>query len=85
MTAPHLRELQTLIPLIIQQLITGKNILVHCRAGLGRAGTVCACCLLHFGFTAAQAITIIRKRRPGAIQTIAQEQIVEKYERTIKI
>jgi ADP-ribosyl-[dinitrogen reductase] hydrolase len=49
---------------------------VHCRGGLGRAGTVAACLLIEFGTSPAEAITLVQTQRPGAIETMAQENYV---------
>lgn len=76
---PQQRELDTLIPIIVKHLCDGMNILVHCRCGLGRAGTICACCLCHFDYSAKEAIEIVRQQRPGAIQTHKQEQCIINY------
>ena len=76
---PQKKELDVLIPVIIQHLSVGDNVLVHCRGGLGRAGTICACCLGHFGYDGYGAINLVRQRRSGAIQTEKQEQCVRDY------
>ena len=76
---PPETEIEVLIPTLVTQLAEGVNILVHCRLGLGRAGTICACCLGHFGYDGKRALNIVRHRRPGAIQTKKQEKCVDQY------
>ena len=47
--------------------------LVHCHAGLGRTGTVCAAWLaLRLGVPVAEAIGLIRSARPGSIESEVQ-------------
>lgn len=70
--APLDKEVNALIPIIVGHLSVGQKVLVHCRGGLGRAGTICAATLLHFGFDAQEAIRLVRQQRPGAIQTKSQ-------------
>ncbi|BCX19279.1 MAG: protein-tyrosine-phosphatase [Geminicoccaceae bacterium] len=51
----------------------GRGVAFHCRAGLGRSGTVAARLLVELGFAPAEAIARVRRARPGAIETTAQE------------
>lgn len=59
-----------------ERLRAGERVLVHCRGGLGRAGSVAARLLVEFGATPAAAITQVRAARPRAIETREQEQWV---------
>lgn len=54
----------------------GGRVMVHCRAGLGRSGTVAARLLVELGVPPAEAVAQVRHVRPGAIQTTAQEAYV---------
>lgn len=57
-------------------LAAGGGVLVHCRGGLGRAGTVAACILVDSGMAPPAAIAAVRQARPNAIETRAQEDFV---------
>lgn len=57
-------------------LRSGEDVLVHCRGGLGRAGTIGARLLIELGMEPATAITRVRAARPGAIETDQQEAYV---------
>ena len=52
----------------------GGRIVVHCRGGLGRAGTVAARLLIELGFEPQEAMQQVRKARHGAIETQQQEE-----------
>jgi ADP-ribosyl-[dinitrogen reductase] hydrolase len=60
--------------LVMKTLEDGANVLVHCKGGLGRAGTVAAQILIESGVPARDAIATVRAKRPGAIETLAQER-----------
>lgn len=54
----------------------GGRVVLHCRGGLGRAGTIAALMLIERGWSATQAISDVRAVRPGAIETAEQERWV---------
>lgn len=59
----------------------GRPAMVHCAAGLGRAGTVLACCLVaRRGLAARDAVEELRRMRPGSVQSPEQEAAVAEYE-----
>jgi ADP-ribosyl-[dinitrogen reductase] hydrolase len=51
----------------------GFDVLVHCKGGLGRAGTIAARLAVELGMDAEDAIQRVRALRPGAIETASQE------------
>lgn len=58
------------------RLRLGFDVLVHCRGGLGRAGTIAARLLVELGERADNAIRRVREVRPGALETEEQEDHV---------
>jgi ADP-ribosyl-[dinitrogen reductase] hydrolase len=67
----------------LRRLLTdGESVFIHCRGGLGRAGTVAARLLIELGITDADAAIVkVREVRPGAIETRAQEDHLRAIER----
>ncbi len=57
-------------------LACGGRVLIHCKGGLGRAGTISARLLVEGGIAPADAIRAVRAVRPGAIETGPQERWV---------
>lgn len=58
-------------------LARGEELLIHCRGGLGRSGTMAALLLIERGESCTRAMEIVRSARPGAIETSAQESFLE--------
>lgn len=69
---------QVLSLTLVRELLEGRRVVVHCKGGLGRAGTVAAMLLLQSATaqTAAEAMEMVRRVRPGAIETLTQEEFL---------
>ena len=63
-------------PGLVRLLRDGGKVLVHCRGGLGRAGTVAALLLVGVGVPGGEAVRRVRAARPGAIERGAQLRYV---------
>ncbi|GAA5511774.1 hypothetical protein Dcar01_00487 [Deinococcus carri] len=61
---------------VMEQLLDGRAVVVHCRGGLGRAGLTAACLLTQAGMPPEQALERVRGARPGTVETAAQEHFV---------
>jgi len=64
-------------PAIHACLRAGGKVLIHCRGGLGRAGTIAAQLLVEFGLDPDAAIRAARTARNGAIESTRQENYVK--------
>ncbi len=84
MSIPTPRNAEKICSEIVKNLNCGVPVLVHCKAGLGRTGTILACTLVSMGRTPKEAIVEIRSRNRSYIQTNAQEKFVYHYEDFIK-
>lgn len=58
------------------RLRSGFDVVVHCRGGLGRAGTIAARLLIELGMEPAQAVDEVRRARKHAIETHEQKRYV---------
>lgn len=56
------------------------NVLVHCRGGKGRTGTL-ACCLLELlGWSFRESLKLVRSTRKGTVETQSQEKWCDNFE-----
>jgi protein-tyrosine phosphatase len=75
--APSLEEVESLVDAVMAALDRG-DVIVHCGAGYGRAGTVAAAVLMSAGATMDEALGTVADARPGAGPEVgAQMQLLE--------
>ncbi len=64
--APAPAEARALVTAVTARLDAGDGVLLHCGAGIGRAGTIAAAVLMAQGVTRADAVALVASRRPTA-------------------
>jgi protein-tyrosine phosphatase len=61
-------------------LSSGKNIVVHCRQGLGRTGLVAACLLVKSGMSPGAAVETVSAARGVSVpETVEQREWIDHY------
>lgn len=79
MEAPSIEQGIRICKLIESLLAQGKVIAVHCRAGLGRTGTVLAAHLIWEGKASLSALEYVRRIEPRWVQSEAQVKFLEAF------
>lgn len=78
-TPTSMAKLIELVDAILATVQTGKTIVIHCKAGLGRTGLVTAACLIARGYSSRDAFAQVRLARPGSIETPGQEAYAAQF------
>ena len=85
LTAPDMDNIDLAVEFIHQNITDNQSVMVHCAAGMGRAGTILACYLVKYQkYSAKDAISKIRKERPGSIQSESQELAISFYQKHVQ-
>jgi protein-tyrosine phosphatase len=66
LNAPTLERTLPLLADLRARLDLGEHLLMHCAAGIGRAGTLAACILVQLGMGVDDALMLVRSSRPMA-------------------
>ncbi len=76
MTVPRPEQVDRFLEFVAAAESAGLASAVHCRAGLGRTGTMLACYLVSRGEAPGDALEQVRRHRPGSVETAGQEEAV---------
>ena len=77
-------SLRRILEQIDRELLVGKNVVVHCRQGIGRAGLVVACLLLLKGIDTETALNRLTTARGLPLpETQEQRRWIEHYAATL--
>jgi protein-tyrosine phosphatase len=71
---PASDQADVLLAELRQRLEMGDRLLIHCGAGLGRAGTVAAALLITMGSSVTDALAVVASSRPAAGPQTAEQR-----------
>ena len=85
MSVPEFDDLVYAVDFIHRRITNNEPVLVHCLAGMGRTGVILACYLIKYQkMSASEATEKVREERPGSIQSYPQEEIIFRFEKSLK-
>ena len=85
MGTPPIERMLNIVQVMAMHEMRGGRVAVHCHAGYGRTGIVIACYLIFaHHYSAEMAITTVRQKREGAVQTKEQKRFCYRFEQYIK-
>lgn len=83
MSIPTPRACARLCTDLVEQL-HARPVLLHCRGGLGRTGTIAACCLVSLGHGPEAALARVRDINPNYVQSGSQVQFIAHYAKFVR-
>ena len=86
MSVPEFDDLVHAVDFIHSRITNNEPVLVHCLAGMGRTGVILGCYLVKYQkMSASEATEKVREERPGSIQSYPQEEIIFRFEKSLKL
>ena len=79
--APTVLQIEQFLALVASS-IPQKKVVVHCRGGIGRTGTMAAAYWMTKGLSSQSAIVHTRERRPYAVENRHQETALVEFEKS---
>ncbi|MFA5595171.1 MAG: ADP-ribosylglycohydrolase family protein [Trueperaceae bacterium] len=84
-TADQTEQVNALVQTVKESLQAGERVVVHCRGGQGRSGTVAALVLCAFGRSADEAVRLMRAAQPRAVENAGQHEYVREGARRLAL
>ncbi|MDP1793847.1 MAG: dual specificity protein phosphatase family protein [Acidimicrobiales bacterium] len=85
MHALALADFSAVVDAVRTRLDDGRGVIIHCGAGIGRAGTLASAVLVSLGMSLDGALAHLRAHRPMAgPQTREQELALEEYAASLR-
>lgn len=84
MSSPDIEDAKMLCRRVSRLMQKGEVVAMHCKAGLGRTGTMLAASLIWEGQTALEALENIRKIEPRWVQSDEQVSFLEKFAESLR-
>lgn len=81
--APTEPQIQLVTAAVNAMLARGRGVVITCRAGIGRTGTMLSCVLVSRGYTPRQAFDLMRKGGRTPFETLAQQVAIERWAASI--
>jgi len=82
--APPLDRYRPFLDLVVARLRAGDRVIVHCAAGIGRAGTTATAILLLLGAEPSDALAMVARHRPMAgPEAGAQQDVIDELSRQL--
>ena len=76
---PSFELMETVVRQAREIMKSGGKIAVHCHAGMGRTGLVITSIMGAEGTDPADALKIVRAKRPGMVQSDPQEEFLHRF------